>query len=71
MTDQLLFLRKGELVEQGSLREVRDKYANPQYRIIFADTEEAAKFVEIAPWPARQENEVAFIHLEDKKPDNE
>mgnify|MGYP003520975428 CR=1 FL=1 len=68
MTDQLLFLRKGELVEQGSLKEVRDKYANPQYRILFADTEEAAKFVEISPWPARQENEVAFVHLEDKKP---
>ncbi|MGB3102003.1 MAG: ABC transporter ATP-binding protein [Psychrobacillus psychrotolerans] len=68
MTDQLLFLRKGELVEQGSLKEVRDKYANPQYRILFADTEEAAKFVEISPWPARQENEVAFVPLEDKKP---
>lgn len=68
MTDQLLFLRKGELVEQGSLKEVRDKYANPQYRILFADTEEAAKFVEISPWLARQENEVAFVPLEDKKP---
>lgn len=68
MTDQLLFLRKGELVEQGSLKEVRDKYANPQYRILFADTEEAAKYVEISPWPARQENEVAFVPLEDKKP---
>ena len=31
MTDQLLFLRKGQLVEQGSLKEVRDKYANPLY----------------------------------------
>ncbi|SDO19807.1 ABC-2 type transport system ATP-binding protein [Psychrobacillus sp. OK028] len=68
MTDQLLFLRKGQLVEQGSLKEVRDKYANPLFKIIFADTEEAAKFVEISPWPARQENEVVFIHLEDNKP---
>lgn len=68
MTDQLLFLRKGQLVEQGSLKEVRDKYANPLFRIIFADTEEAAKFVEISPWAARQENEVVFIHLEDNKP---
>ena len=68
MTDQLLFLRKGQLVEQGSLKEVRDKYANPLFRIIFVDTEEAAKFVEISPWPARQENEVVFIHLEDNKP---
>ena len=68
MTDQLLFLRKGQLVEQGSLREVRDKYANPLFKIYFVNTEEAAKFVEIAPWPARQENEVVFIHLEENKP---
>ncbi|MFJ7825737.1 ATP-binding cassette domain-containing protein [Psychrobacillus sp. NPDC096623] len=68
MTDQLLFLRKGQLVEQGSLKEVRDKYANPLFKVIFADTEEAAKFVEISPWSARQENEVVFIHLEDNKP---
>ncbi|QUG39944.1 ABC transporter ATP-binding protein [Psychrobacillus sp. INOP01] len=68
MTDQLLFLRKGQLVEQGSLKEVRDKYANPLFKILFANTEEAAKFVEISPWPARQENEVVFIHLEENKP---
>lgn len=68
MTDQLLFLRKGQLVEQGSLREVRDKYANPVFKIFFVNTEEAAKFVEMSPWPARQENEVVFIHLEENKP---
>lgn len=68
MTDQLLFLRKGQLVEQGSLREVRDKYANPQFKLVFADAEEAAKYVEISPWPARQENELVFIHLEDNEP---
>ena len=68
MTDQLLFLKKGQLVEQGSLKEVRDKYANLQYKILFVNTEEAAKFVEISPWPARQENEVVFIHLEENKP---
>lgn len=68
MTDQLLFLRKGQLVEQGSLKEVKDKYANPLFKILFADIEEATKFVEISPWPARQENEVVFIHLEENKP---
>ncbi|WP_277587324.1 ABC transporter ATP-binding protein [Psychrobacillus antarcticus] len=68
MTDQLLFLRKGQLVEQGSLREVRDKYANPLFKILFVNTEEAAKFVEMSPWPARQENEVVLIHLEENKP---
>ena len=68
MTDQLLFLRKGQLVESGSLKEVRDRYANPLFKIFFADKEEAAKFVEISPWPARQENEIVFIYLEENKP---
>ena len=47
MTDQLLFLRKGKLVEQGSLREVREKYANPVYKMYFSSSEEAARFVEV------------------------
>lgn len=68
MTDQLLFLRKGKLVEQGSLREVREKYANPVYKMYFSSSEEAAKFVEISPWSARQEDSIAFIHIEEAKP---
>lgn len=68
MTDQLVFLRKGKLVEQGSMQEVREKYANPMYKIYFISTEEAAKFVEISPWPARQEDSIAFIHIEEEKP---
>ena len=68
MTDQLLFLRKGKLVEQGSLREVREKYANPVYKMYFSSSEEAARFVELSPWPARQEDSIAFIHIEEAKP---
>jgi len=68
MTDQLLFLRKGKLVEQGSMREVREKYANPMYKIYFSNSNEAAQFVETSPWPAMQEGPIAFIHLEDAKP---
>ncbi|TQR17322.1 ABC transporter ATP-binding protein [Psychrobacillus vulpis] len=68
MTDQLLFLRKGKLVEQGSMREVREKYANPLYKMYFSSSEEAALFVEMSPWPTRQEGPVAFISIEDGKP---
>ncbi|WP_342599661.1 ABC transporter ATP-binding protein [Psychrobacillus sp. FSL H8-0483] len=68
MTDQLLFLRKGKLVEQGSMREVREKYANPMYKMYFSNSNEAAQFVETSPWPAMQEGPIAFIHLEDAKP---
>ncbi|PZX02911.1 ABC-2 type transport system ATP-binding protein [Psychrobacillus insolitus] len=68
MMDQLLFLRKGKLVEQGSMREVREKYANPVYKMYFSSSEEAARFVELSPWSARQENSIAFIHIEEAKP---
>jgi ABC-2 type transport system ATP-binding protein len=69
MTDQLLFLRKGKLVEQGSMKEVREKYANPVYKMYFSNSDEAAEFVEISPWSARQEGSIAFIHIEDAKPE--
>lgn len=44
MTDQLLFLRKGELVESGSLAEVRAKFESPRYRVVFATQEDALQF---------------------------
>ncbi|WP_341301215.1 ABC transporter ATP-binding protein [Lysinibacillus sp. FSL H8-0500] len=42
MTDQLLFLQNGKLVEQGTLREVRQRFDEQNYVIEF-DTEEEAK----------------------------
>ena len=44
MTDQLLFLRKGILVEQGSLPDVRKKFDAPRYKIDFETEEEALQF---------------------------
>ena len=44
MTDQLLFLRKGMLVEQGSLADVRKKFDAPRYKIDFETEEEALQF---------------------------
>lgn len=68
MTDQLLFLRKGKLMEQGSMREIREKYASPVYKIYFLDNKEAAQFVGISPWPAIQEGQVVFIDIKDMRP---
>ena len=45
MTDQLLFLRKGILVEQGSLIDIRKKFDAPRYKIDFETEEEALQFV--------------------------
>ncbi|MEI4771583.1 ABC transporter ATP-binding protein [Psychrobacillus sp. FJAT-51614] len=67
MTDQLLFLRKGKLVEQGSMEEVREKYANPQYKVYFTNSEEASQFIETSPYPARQEGPIVFIEIGEGK----
>ncbi|MGG0669982.1 ABC transporter ATP-binding protein [Sporosarcina koreensis] len=50
MTDQLLFLRKGVLVENGSLETIREKYANPRILIEFESIAEAERFAAISPW---------------------
>lgn len=45
MTDQLLFLKQGKLVEYGSLTEVKKRHAEPRIRLRF-DTEQAAALFE-------------------------
>lgn len=50
MTDQLLFLRQGKLVEHGSLDEVRSRYAEPRIMIEFERLEELQRFTAGAKW---------------------
>lgn len=61
MTDQLLFLRKGVLVENGSLTDVSKKYANPRILIEFELDTEVKRFVELAPWKATSERQRVSI----------
>ena len=49
MTDQVLFLRDGKLVEQGSLAEVRARYDEPKIQIDFATATDAAIFADSDP----------------------
>lgn len=61
MTDQLLFLRKGVLVENGSLSAVSEKYANPRILIEFESETEVEKYTTHAPWKAtRERNRVSI-----------
>ena len=46
MTDQVLFLREGKLVEQGSLTEVQTRYDEPKIQIDFATATDAARFAD-------------------------
>ena len=50
MTDQLLFLRQGALVEQGSLEDVRTRYAKPRILIEFERLEDINRFKAVTPW---------------------
>ncbi|WP_438314302.1 ABC transporter ATP-binding protein [Sporosarcina sp. FA9] len=50
MTDQLLFLREGRLVEQGSLDDVRNRYAEPKIIIEFEESQEMQRFLQVSPW---------------------
>ncbi|WP_298469809.1 ABC transporter ATP-binding protein [uncultured Psychrobacillus sp.] len=68
MTDQLLFLRNGELVEQGSLSDVREKYANPMIKIIFSLEEEAKVFSSSSPWNVKQKGSSVYIPIRENEP---
>ena len=50
MTDQLLFMKDGRLIEQGSLNEVKNRHADPHIRIRFPDHNQAAEFLGKLPW---------------------
>lgn len=50
MTDQLLFLKQGKLVEQGSLAEVKNRYAEPKIRLRFDTEASASAFEERSAW---------------------
>lgn len=69
MTDQLLFLRKGELVEQGSLGDVRAKYDSPRYRVEFTSDQDALTFAARAPWKVSYQGRFGFIDMTNELPE--
>ncbi|MFG3613963.1 ATP-binding protein DrrA1-3 family domain-containing protein [Rummeliibacillus stabekisii] len=68
MTDQLLFLKKGKLVEQGSLNDIRAKFDSFRYRIQFTSKEEASLFATQTQLPTAVEESYAFIEIKDGFP---
>ena len=67
MTDQLLFLRKGLLVEQGSLDDVRTRYAKPRILIEFDKLEELHRFAKVSPWKFAIDNRTISIDVKVEK----
>lgn len=68
MTDQLLFLRKGELVESGSLTEVRTKFESPRYRIEFATQEDALQFASQSQLSATATGSSVYVEIIEERP---
>ena len=61
MTDQLLFMQHGELVEQGSLEDVKMRHAEPRILVRFKEASEAAVFASQAEWPAELEGRAVIL----------
>jgi ABC-2 type transport system ATP-binding protein len=68
MTDQLLFLREGRLVEQGSLAEVKAKFDAPRFKVTFATEMEALQFTSQSELPAMSEGCCAYVEILDTQP---
>ena len=63
MTDQLLFLRQGKLVEKGSLDDVRMRYAEPRIIIKFEEKQELQRFIKVSPWKVTSIGATATIDV--------
>ncbi|PGH84895.1 ABC transporter ATP-binding protein [Bacillus thuringiensis] len=68
ITDQLLFLKKGKLVEQGSLKNLREKFDSYRYKVQFLSKDEALRFASQSPLPITVEECYAFIEIQDNFP---
>ncbi|MDQ0428023.1 ABC-2 type transport system ATP-binding protein [Planomicrobium stackebrandtii] len=61
MTDQLLFMKDGRLIEQGSLNNVKKRHASPHIRIRFANPNQAAEFAGRLTWERELKGAVVFL----------
>ncbi|MEK4683743.1 DUF4162 domain-containing protein [Bacillus sp. FSL W7-1294] len=68
ITDQLLFLQKGRLVEQGSLKNIRAKLDSFRYKVQFSSKDEALYFASQSPLPTVVEECYALIEIKDNFP---
>lgn len=68
MTDQLLFMKAGFLIEQGSLKEVKKKHADPYIRIKFRNHTQASEFVDNQLWTSKVKEDLVFIPVSETGP---
>src|SRR5690606_28044807 len=68
MTDQLLFMKDGRLIEYVSLDEVKSRHANPRIRIRFHTPAEAVGFAEDHPWKMRIAADSVYLSIDKESP---
>jgi len=68
MTNQLLFLNHGELVEKGSLAEVKKKYEANQFIIEFEKQEDAQLFSSHSNYKTKVEGNITTIEIQNEIP---
>ncbi|GAB0171432.1 ABC transporter ATP-binding protein [Lysinibacillus sp. CTST325] len=68
MTDQLLFLRGGKLVEQGTLREVRQRFDESNYVVEFGTEKEAQLFASQSELIGEAKGNHVYIEIIDEQP---
>ena len=68
MTDQLLFLKQGKLVEQGSLADVKKRHAEPKIRLRFETEQAAAAFENRMLWKMDRKKNIVDLPLSETGP---
>lgn len=68
MTDQLLFLQDGKLVESGSLQQIRQKYEEPKITIQFQTEFDALQFASQCDLLATVNGTIAEVEIKNEKP---
>lgn len=68
MTDQLLFMKEGFLIEQGSLEKVKEKHADPSIRIKFGNHTQALEFMSNQLWTHEVKTNLILIPVSEAGP---
>ncbi|MCM3634755.1 ABC transporter ATP-binding protein [Paenibacillus camelliae] len=68
VTDQVLFMKEGRLVEEGTLQEIQQRYANPRYSIEFVHEAEAEAFAQSLAEHAVREGSNVTLPIDEQLP---
>jgi len=63
MTDQLIFMKRGKLVEKGHLNHVKKKYEDPKIVVEFGAVDDLERFEEVVPWRIETKGTVGIIDV--------